>query len=162
MGILRAIRKQHFEAMERHKSWDFTYWAFDLHGTIIVPNYKHGDIPREFYPYAKKVLQMLTKRDDICMYIYTCSHPHEQEKYIKYFKDNDINFKWVNENPEVETQNNGYGYYVDKPYFNVLFEDKAGFDPMEDWEDIYDFFKYREMWYGNIWLKIKRLLKNGF
>ena len=129
MGVLRAIRKQHFEALDKYPKWGFTYWAFDLHGTIIKPNYETGNIPKEFYPYAKEVLQMLSKRDDIVMYMYTCSHPHEQEQYVKYFEDEGITFKWVNENPDVPTDNNGYGYYEDKPYFNVLFEDKAGFDP---------------------------------
>jgi len=37
----------------------------------------------------------------------------------------------VNENPEV--LNLKYGCYDKKPYFNVVFEDKAGFDPMTDW-----------------------------
>ena len=110
MGILRAIKTKHFEALEK-RGWDYTYWALDLHGTIVKPNYETGNIPKEFYPYAKEVLQMLSKRDDIIMYIHTCSHPHEQEKYVDYFKEMGIDFKWVNENPEVKTENDGYGYY---------------------------------------------------
>ena len=161
MGILRAIRVQHFEAMERHKTWDFTYWAFDLHQTIIIPNYEYGNIPKEFYPYAKEVLQMLSKRDDIVMYMYTCSHPHEQEEYVKYFEEMGIDFKWVNKNPEVKTDKQGYGYYEDKPYFNVLFEDKAGFDPYEDWEDIRDYFNGLDSWVIRLRNKIKRFFKNG-
>lgn len=163
MGILRAIRTQHFEAMDRHESWDFTYWAFDVHGTIVIPNYKVGDIPKVFYPHAKEVLQMLSKRDDVVMYMYTCSHPHEQEEYTNYFKDLGIDFKWVNKNPEVKTENpnEGYGYYEDKPYFNVLFEDKAGFDPYEDWEDISDYFKGLHSSKRRMRNKIKRFFKNG-
>lgn len=161
MGVLRAIRQQHFEALEKHPSWGFTYWAFDLHGTIVKPNFEAGNIPTEFYPYAKEVLQMLSKRDDVVMYMYTCSHPHEQEQYVEFFKKHDIDFKWVNQNPEVPTDNNGYGYYEDKPYFNVLFEDKAGFDPNEDWEDVRDYFRGRNSFILRTFYKLKRLFKNG-
>jgi hypothetical protein len=44
----------------------------------------------------------------------------------------------INKNPNVE--NNAYGYYRDKPYFNVLFEDKAGFDAEEDWLWVAEYF----------------------
>jgi len=143
MSIVRAIERQHFGALRKHKSWDYTYWAFDIHGTIIVPNYKVGEIPTEFYPHALETLQMLSKRDDIVMYMYTCSHPHEQEQYVELFDALGIHFKWVNENPEVKTSkpNEGYGYYEDKPYFNVLFEDKASFDPHTEWEEVLEYFK---------------------
>jgi len=161
MGILHSIKKNHFEALEKRKDWGYVYYAIDLHGTIVKPNFEVGNIPKEFYPYAKEVLQMLSKRDDIIMYMYTCSHPHEQEQYIQYFKENGIDFKWINKNPEVVTDNLGYGYYEEKPFFNVLFEDKAGFDPMEDWEDVRDYFRYKDSKFLAFLYKIKRLFKNG-
>ena len=34
-----------------------------------------------------------------------------------------------------------YNFYDDKPYFNVLFEDKAGFDPLDDWEKVITLLK---------------------
>jgi hypothetical protein len=40
-----------------------------------------------------------------------------------------LHLEYVNDNPEVTTE--GYGCYDYKPYMNVLFEDKAGFDT--DW-----------------------------
>lgn len=135
MGIIKAIEINHFEAKER-KGWDKTYWFFDLHSTVIKPNYEYGNIPKEFYPHAKEVLQMLTKLDDVCLAMYTCSHPHEVEEYLEYFKENGIHFDFVNRNPEVKTQEEGYGYYEDKPYMNVLFEDKAGFDAETEWEEV--------------------------
>ncbi len=118
------------------RGWDKTYWAFDLHGTILVPNYKKGDIPTEFYKDAKEALQMISKVPQICMIMYTCSHPHEITQYFEFFKQHNINFKYVNENPEVPDA--AYGYYQDKFYFNVLFEDKAGFLPARDWPKVKD------------------------
>ncbi len=144
-GIAWSIEKNHFKALEKHPSWGFTYWAFDLHSTIIVPNYDNVNIPKEFYPHAKEVLQMLSKRDDMVLIMYTCSHPHEIEQYLELFEENGIHFKYVNENPEVLTDHNGYGYYEKKFYFNVLFEDKAGFDAENDWYDVMKEMKYQEI-----------------
>lgn len=121
------------------KQWDKTYWAFDIHGTIIIPNYDNDEIPKVFYPNAEKTLRTISNRKDISTILYTCSHPHQIQEYLKYFENEGIIFDFVNENPEVATgQNTKYGNYDKKPYFNVLFEDKAGFNPMKDWFDVYD------------------------
>jgi hypothetical protein len=119
-----------------NRGWDKTYWVFDIHGTILKPNYEYGNIPKEFYPFAKETLQKISKMKDVVMILYTCSHPHEIEQYIEYFKENNIHFDYINENPEIATNLEGYGNYDKKPYMNVLFEDKAGFDGDADWEDV--------------------------
>jgi len=133
MSILKAIAINHFENKEK-RGWDKTFWFFDIHGTILKPNYKYGNTPKDFYPYAKETLQFLSKLPDVCMVIYTCSHQHEIEEYLELFKQFDIQFQYVNENPEVLTEKDGYGCYDKKPYMNVLFEDKSGFDPESDWK----------------------------
>jgi hypothetical protein len=140
MSILKSIQVNHFEYKVK-RGWDKTYWNVDIHGTILKPNYQYGNIPKEFYPYAKETLQFLTKLDDVCLILYTCSHQHEIEEYIKFFKENDIIFDYTNENPEVVTDLNGYGCYDKKPYMNVLFEDKAGFDAETEWEEVLKLMK---------------------
>lgn len=138
MSIVRSIKINHYEHMV-NRNWDKTYWVFDIHGTILKPNYEYGNIPKEFYPFAKETLQKISKMEDVVMILYTCSHPHEIEQYIEYFKENDIHFDYINENPEIATNLEGYGNYDKKPYMNVLFEDKAGFDGDNDWEDVFVF-----------------------
>ena len=135
MSIVRSILINHYEHMVK-RNWDKTYWAFDIHGTILKPNYEYGNIPKEFYPFAKETLQLVSKMEDVVMILYTCSHPHEIEQYIEYFEENDINFDYINENPEIPTNLEGYGNYDKKPYMNVLFEDKAGFDGDNDWYSV--------------------------
>jgi len=128
--ITRAIDNCFGHAKRR--GWTKTYWAFDIHGTILRPNYKVDKISKEFYPFAQEVMQMISKRNDIVKILYTCSYPQEIEQYLDYFKDVDIHFDHVNANPDIV--NGGYGYYKDKFYFNVLMDDKAGFDGDTDWE----------------------------
>ncbi len=133
MSITHAI-KNCFKIAKERKWVGSVYFSFDIHDTIIVPNYKVGDIPTDFYPEAKEVLQMINDRPDIDMIMYTCSWPKEIEEYLRFFESQGINFKYVNENPDVKSE--GYGCYDKKFYCNVLFEDKAGFDPKKDWERV--------------------------
>ena len=135
--ITRAIKKA-FRRM-KDKQWECTYWAIDVHETIVLPNWSADKIPTDFYPHAKETLQLISKQADIVMIMYTCSHPPEIQQYLKFFQSHDIHFKYVNENPEVI--NMKYGNYDKKPYFNVLFEDKAGFEATEDWSLVLDLIK---------------------
>ncbi len=124
------------------KKWFDTYWAFDIHGTILIPTFRKDSYDSEFYPWAKETLQLLTKRQDIVMILSTSSYPDEIEHYQKIFKENNIHFKYVNENPDIDSLKGNFGYYENKFYFNVLFEDKAGFDPDWEWQEIYELLKY--------------------
>jgi hypothetical protein len=123
------------------RGWDKTFWAFDIHSTIIRPNYSADEIPTELYDNALEVLKLLSNDPEVCLMLYTCSHPHEVSKYLEYFESLGINFEYVNENPEVKTDLGGYGCYDKKPYFNILFEDKAGFDAETDWSLVLDYLK---------------------
>jgi hypothetical protein len=130
--ITRAIQAAYKAARER--KWTKTYWAIDIHGTMIIPNFKKGDIPKEFYPHVVDTLRLLSQRRDVVLILFTCSHPHELVEYGEYFRSLNIHFNYVNTNPEVSTAD--YGCFDSKIYFNVLIEDKAGFDPEQDWVKI--------------------------
>ena len=170
MSIITAIQRNDRIAKERN--WDRTYWFFDIHETMIVPNYTKEVTSIEFYPHAKDVMQILSNRPEICLVLYTCSWPNEIEKYLALFKKHGINFTHVNRNPEVVSAS--YGCYDDKPYINVLFDDKAGFDPTKDWLILRRYFiaKYRlaPLWVFFGWIsdgitklfnKITKRKKNG-
>ena len=142
--ILKWIKKMftHAEA----KQWFEIYFCFDIHGTISIPDYRKSIKEVKYYPFAKETLQLLSKREDIVMIISTSSYPDELKIYESQFKNDDIEFRYVNENPEISNDKGSFGYYKDKFYFNVFFEDKSGFNPDRDWKFIYDYFsttKYR-------------------
>jgi len=139
MSIIRAINK--YYADKEKRGWKKGYFFFDIHGTILRPNYEFGNTPKDFYDHSMETLQLISTIPDICMILYTCSHPEEIEQYISLFKDHNINFQYINENPEVVTDVNGYGCYDSKPYVNVLFEDKAGFDPETEWVLVLELMK---------------------
>jgi hypothetical protein len=134
------------------KQWYETYHGFDIHGVISKPDYRKTEkIGQEFtinyYPYAKELLQYLTKyRPDMILFLHTSSYPAEIERYMEQFKRDGIFFKYVNENPEISDAKGSFGCYDSKPYFNSYWEDKAGFQPEKDWKPLYEYFintKYR-------------------
>jgi len=135
MSIIKAIDKA-FKTKEE-RGWTELYYFIDIHNTVLYPDYTNNQ-PLVFYKHAKEVLQYLSTRNDIVLCLYTCSHQHEIVKYLQYFRDHNIDFKYVNRNPDAK--NTTYGNYEDKPYFNVLFEDKAGFDAETDWELVKQYF----------------------
>lgn len=137
--IIRAIETCFNQA--KQKNWAKTYWCFDIHGTILKPTHQKNNIATEFYPGALTVLQYLSTRTDIVCILYTCSYPHEIKQYLEFFQKHKINFQYVNENPEITES--AYGYFEDKLYFNVLLDDKAGFDGELDWFSIGELLKLK-------------------
>ena len=139
-SLLKWIKKMFLHA--ESKKWYETYFLFDLHGVISKPDYRKEVKEVDYYPYAKETLQYISKnRPDVIMILFTSSYPDEIKKYMETFTMDNIKFKYVNENPEISDTNGCFGYYYQKPYFNVLFDDKAGFEPFRDWKPIFEYFK---------------------
>jgi len=140
--LYKWIDKMFHHAFE--KEWFETYWAFDVHGVIFKPNHRKNSKYAEYYPYAKETLQLLSKRKDIVLIMFTSSYPEEIEYYYDVLKKDKIKFKYINENPDIDSLKGNFGYYVNKFYYNVMFEDKAGFDPYIEWKQILGLLKKYE------------------
>ena len=134
--MLQQIKKLLSKA--QRLQWYETYWIFDLHGTLIKPSHNHDLSQIEWYSYAKECLQILSKRDDIKLILWTSSYPHELVHFLNEFKSSDIRFSYINKNPEINSKH--FGWYEEKFYFDLMFEDKAGFNP-EEFKEILDFLK---------------------
>lgn len=127
------------------KGWDRIYVMVDLHGTIFKPCY-HNIEKFEYYPWAKETLQLMTKFEykydfDIMLILWTSSTSESLKAYFEKFRNDNIYFHYVNENPDVVAQPSdpSSSTFVDKFYFNVGLDDKFGFDPEHDWAEIYKF-----------------------
>ena len=128
--------------LKEERGWDHIAIAVDLHGTVFKSTYAPG-LATEYYPHAKECLQELTKRPDILMYMYTGTPGDLREGYFLKFAMDKITMP--PDSLEVleimNIKNNEFQNFNDKPYFNVLLEDKAGFDPKIDWMDILIYLK---------------------
>ena len=135
MGIVKTFQRELHKKVLR--GWDKIYVFVDVHDTILHSTYDNSVLDH-YYGYAIETLRILSEREDICLGLYTCSYPDQIEKYLKKFKADGINFEHVNTNND--EPNNKYACFDQKPYFNVLIDDKAGFDPQTDWKILFEFF----------------------
>ena len=126
-----------FKLMHLRK-WDYIYVAVDVHGTIFKPTYSTEE-SYDYYPYAKEVLQKLSRRKDVKLILWTASHPEMLEKYKAKLESDGIHIDFINENPEVE--NSDFANFNNKFYFNVGLDDKFGFDANNDWLDLKQMLK---------------------
>ena len=144
MSRIVATLKNQLNIM-RARDWEQIYIAVDFHGTLIEPDYATFNLENlnlSYYGYAVESLRMLSESSDFKLFTYTASYPDEVAAYVKEMKKEGIKFDFINENPEVRTEEQNWGNFDKKPYFNVLLDDKAGFDPHSDWFDIWFFLKF--------------------
>ena len=110
------------------------FWAIDLHRTIIYPTYDNS-AGFVFYPYARQTLEYISNLENHVLILYTSTHDNEVKRILHFLESNGINFKYVNENPECPST--ALCNFERKFYFDVLIDDKAGFDPEKDWNELY-------------------------
>jgi hypothetical protein len=118
------------------RKWDVVYVTVDWHDTMMPSSYcktnRFGDYP--YYPYCLEALKALSDRKDIRLILYTSSYP----QYYKYLLDdlaqNNIFFYAINSNPD--EKNTETGDFTIKFYYNILLDDRAGFDPLQDWANV--------------------------
>lgn len=148
---MKTIRTLFIEALRRRKQRNFKnfYIAIDVHGTIFKPtkwtkidpetneeieenNLKY--IP-EFYTLAIHVLRILTANENCKLILWTSSKQDKVEMYKTFLEDNDVKVAYINENPDFKE--NTYSDFSNKFCFDILLDDKAGFDPETDWFELY-------------------------
>ena len=129
----RIIEREFQKAKERR--WDCIYIVVDLHETVFKSTYKLTQ--PEFFPHAKETLQYLSTRKDIVLICWSSLSPKQfNEQYLPVFLQSRIIFQFLNENPL--EKNTDYADFSKKFYFNILLDDKAGFNPYEDWQIVHE------------------------
>lgn len=139
MSIIKAIDIAHRKAEDR--GWDRIYFAIDVHDTILKANYDNGG-----YSFindsARYAMQMLSRRSDIRIILWSSMYSYEMNSLIAWLASNDIHIDFANENPD--EPDTTYACFARKFYFSVLIDDKAGFDPSCDWDQIIQYYKLRD------------------
>jgi len=130
-AVKNAFRKKRERGWDK---WPKVFWAIDLHDVIIPGTYTRNNEGREFYPDGKEVLQWLTNRKDMCLILYTSSHKDSIADILNWLMQYNIRFDHVNKNPECKDTT--LCSFADKFYFDVMLEDKAGFNGNSGWLDI--------------------------
>lgn len=124
--------------LKEERGFKTLYFMIDIHNTVLVPSYSKEE-KYIYFPYAKEVLQLLSKQDDIRLIMWTSSHPDMVEKYLEHFRSEGVSFDYVNCNPEIFNDN--LRCLDIKFYYDLGIDDKFGFDAIEDWKYLLYFFE---------------------
>lgn len=121
-NIERALKQK------KERRWARLYVAIGAHGTLIKPYHDHI----EFYPFVREVMRWFNNRHDIATILWTSSHPKDIQHILDEAQKIGFAFNHVNQNPS--EANTDLACFDQKFYFNILLDDKAGFEPETDWE----------------------------
>jgi hypothetical protein len=124
------------------KNWQYIYIMVDLHGVILPSNFHSSNDLRFLNEHTKDCLQYFSRQDDIILILWSASHNEEITNVRRWLAKEGILFNFINENPL--EQNTEYADFSKKIYFNILLDDKAGFEP-SDWKEIFEWIRLREM-----------------
>ena len=135
MKKISEVMHEQLHIMKERK-WDCIYVAVDWHDTMMPATYSNDDYGEyKLYKNAEEVLKWMSDCDNIRLILFTSSHGDQKADFIyNVYHRYGISIDYHNGNPEV--QNTDTGDFSEKFYYNVLLDDKAGFDPDEDWEDL--------------------------
>ena len=155
MKTIRELFKSIYLENKR-RGYKTTYIAIDLHGTLLRPtkltNMVLGDgartpketvcyrIPKEkYYDCAIPCLQLLSANPDFKLILWTSSKSGEIHEIEEDLEKQGIEIDYVNRNPDFP--GNEYADFTNKFCFDLLLDDKAGFDPEEDWRELLEMLK---------------------
>lgn len=115
---------------KKERGWNTLYVAVDAHGTMTRPY--HGKV--EFYPGCAEVMKWFNSRSDFKVILWTSSHTQEIGEIIDEAHKHGFHFDFINRNPLEKSSKRAN--FDQKFYFNILLDDKAGFEPETDWSAI--------------------------
>lgn len=122
-------------ATKARRGWEKIFIAIDIHETILLPTWSE-ERSDSFYPMARQCLILLSEMEDVCLIQWSSSSVDNNQIYQAFFNDYGINFDHINKNPEVPSTD--YADFESKFYFNVVMDDKSGFEP-SDWFELHEY-----------------------
>ena len=160
---MKTITKIFEDALKKNKDggYDTLYVAVDVHGTIFKPTRRtvmmasDGANGRfevvckvgrgnefDFYWFAKETLIYLSSKKNVKLILMTSAI--NQAEIVKKLESFGIKIYAINHNPDFAHNSSTQEIYADftvKFYFDILLDDKAGFEPEHDWEELYKFLQ---------------------
>ncbi len=93
MSIIYAFQNAFERKIE--KQWDKIYVLVDIHDTIFKACYEQTEC-YVYFPNAKEALQVLTRRHDTCLILWSSCYPEKLDTYLEKFEHDGIHFDYVN------------------------------------------------------------------
>lgn len=135
MDIIKAIQIAQKKQVER--KYESLYWCIDVHGVILTPTYELNNSGATYYPYCLKTLKILSDLPDQKIILWSSSYMQQLNIVRRNLEDEDIDIDFLNSNPDYTMTE--ICDFSQKFYFDILLDDKAGFEAGSDWEEIYNY-----------------------
>lgn len=135
MNITKAISKAIQKRKER--GYDYLYWCVDIHGVILSPTYKRDNAGACYHEIGIEALQLISADPINKIILWSSSYAEPMQDILKYLNNRGVRVEFVNENPECPST--VLCDFSKKFYVDIILDDKAGFEPNDDWEIIYHF-----------------------
>ena len=135
MNIVKPFDIAFQRAIKKH--WDYIVVLVDIHDTIFKASW-NGPENYEYLGKAKETLQLMTKMPNIKLILWSSTYDDKLLKYMRRMGEDNIFWDAVNSNL-VETRNTKLACFDKKLYFSVGIDNAFGFEPENDWEDIYNY-----------------------
>lgn len=128
---MNAFNLERAFQQKREKGYSKIFVAVDLHDCCIKGTYTLRNEGRTLYPGAEEVLRYWSQREDIVLILWTSSYEQSAREMMEWMESHGILFDYLNENPECPTTD--LCDFSAKFYFNILLDDKSGFEGDRDW-----------------------------
>jgi hypothetical protein len=135
MNIIKSI--QIAEQKQKDREYQYLYWCIDVHGVILTPTYELNNNGARYYPYCLKTLKILSDLPDQKIILWSSSYNRQLDVVRRNLEDESINIDFVNCNPDFTRTD--ICDFTQKFYFDILLDDKAGFEADTDWKMIYEY-----------------------
>jgi hypothetical protein len=120
-------------ATAKARKWDHVYIALDWHDTLTKSTY-NSSTALEFYDDCIECLKLMSIQDKYKLILFTSSYHSKCSELESKLHDMCVYIDFINENPDVP--NTEFGDFESKFYYNVLLDDKSGFEPESDWGEL--------------------------
>jgi hypothetical protein len=129
--------------LKEENNWEFVYIVIDLHDTMVYgrchPKYVKGQFG--FFKDALPVLRYLTNRKDVKLILYSSSSYSHIEEFRKFAFNHEVEFDFVNCNTDEDCKlKSDTADFTSKFYYNVILDDRGGFEGDTDWTLIKNYF----------------------
>ena len=135
MNIINAIKTA--ERKKKERNYQYIYWCIDVHGVILTPTYNLTNEGATSYPYCLETLQLLSNYPDHKLILWSSSHNKALQNVSRWLEDQGIDIDFENCNTDYTITD--LCDFTEKFYFDILLDDKAGFEAETGWKEIYDY-----------------------
>ena len=144
MDIIKAIQIAMKKKEERKHQ--YLYWCIDIHGVLLSNTYTIDNKGAKYLSISTTCMREISEDPSNKIILWSSSHNSSIINVKNDLLGLGVRVDFINCNPDCPSTN--ICNFDEKFYFDILLDDKAGFEPQVDWCPIYHFLRNKENYLG--------------